>query len=189
MLNTRGAFQAFLADPDKKVFQFEITCPIEERIRFIYSVIFPGLGKYRFFWNFFLARMARFVDISAVKVFLYRRIGVRIGRGVFISPDVIIDPHFPSLITIGDHAILGWGAHIFPHDFDGTKYRAGRIAIGRGAVIGGFATIRGGVAIGENASVASLSIVIKDVPKNYLVDSVVLFSKALTETYRKQRDL
>ena len=50
-------------------------------------------------------------------------------------------------------------------------------------------SFRGGVAIGENASVASLSIVIRDVPKNYLVDSVVLFSRALTETYRKQRDL
>ncbi len=183
----RKLFLSFLNGKEKTL-EFKVDCGLEERVRFIYSIIFPGMGKYRFYLKFMIARMAQYIDHSPIKVFLYRLIGMKIGKGVFIAADVILDPHFPSLIEIGDYAIIGWGTHLFTHEFDGVKYRLGRITIGKGAVIGGFSLIRGGVIIGENAQVASSCIVYKDVPNNYYLDSVILLNRALLEVYKEDRN-
>jgi acetyltransferase-like isoleucine patch superfamily enzyme len=182
----REALACFLAGSERK-FEFAIHCRPEERIKFIYTVIFPGWRKYRFYWKFLLCRIARALDYSPLKVLFYRWAGFRIGRGAFISPDVTLDPHFPELIEIGDHAIIGWGTHLFAHEFDGRKYRVGRIRIGAGAVIGGLSVVRGGVTIGENANIASTCIVYKDVPDNYMLDSAILLNRALLEVYREER--
>ena len=182
----RELLRAFLRGKEPKL-EFEVDCGIEERIKFIYSVIFPGGRKILFYFRFLIARIAQYIDYSPAKVFLYRLIGMKIGKGAFLSPDVILDPHFPELIEIGDYAIIGWGTHLFCHEYSGDKYRLGRIVIGRGAVIGGFSVIRGGVAIGENAQVASTCIVYKDVPNNYYLDSVILLHRALLEVYKEDR--
>ncbi len=186
ILANRERLRNFLQGHDRK-FEFVIDCGIEDRIRFIYAVIFPGSEKLLFYFRFLIARIAQYIDYSPVKGFLYRLIGMKIGRGVFISPDVILDPHFPELIEIGDYAIIGWGTHLFCHEYSGGAYRLGRITIGRGAVIGGFSIIRGGVVIGENAQVASTCIVYKDVPNNYYLDSVILLNRALVDVYKEER--
>lgn len=181
----RRSLQAFLRG-DERTFEFAIDCGVEERIRFIYSILFPGLARARFYLVFAVARLAGVIDYSPLKVFLYRLIGMKIGTGAFISPGVILDPHFPGLIEIGDHAIIGWGTHLFTHEFSGSRYTIGRIRIGRGAVIGGFSIVRGGVTIGANAEIASTCIVYKDVPDNYCVDSVILLNRALLDVYRRE---
>lgn len=183
----RARLRDFLRGEERKL-EIEIDCEVEERISFIYSVIFPGKEKLLFYLRFLLARIAFYVDYSPAKVFLYRLIGMKIGKGAFISPGVILDPHFPGLIEIGDYAIIGWGTHLFCHDYSGRIYRLGRISVGRGAVIGGFSIVRGGVTIGENAQVASSCIVYKDVPDNYYLDSVVLLNRALLDVYRAEQD-
>ena len=180
----RQSLLAFLHS-DHPRFEMAIDCSIEERISFIYAIIFPGFEKIRFYWRFLIARLAYFIDYSPLKVRLYRSIGMKIGKGVFISPGVILDPHFPSLISIDDYAIIGWGTHLFTHEFTGEKYTAGRIHVGRGAVIGGLSVVRGGVTIGENAQVASTCIVYKDVPENYCLDSIILLNRALADVYRR----
>ena len=187
IVQAREALRNFLQGTEKKL-EIAIDCPAKDRIRYIYSIIFPGLHKAQFYWRFFVARIACFIDFSPLKVLLYRSIGMKIGKGVFISPGVILDPHFPGLINIGDYAIIGWGTHLFTHEFTGDKYTAGRIRIGIGAVIGGFSIIRGGVTVGDNAQVASTCIVYKDVPQNYYLDSVVLLNRALVDVYRKEKE-
>lgn len=182
----RERLQRFLEGKDPSL-ALEMDFPVERRIRLIYAVILPGMRKYLFYLRFLVARIAHSIDHSAVKVALYRLIGMKIGKGVFLSPEVVLDPHFPGLIEIGDYAIIGWGASLFCHEYDGKTYRVGRITIGRGAVIGGFSVIRSGVTIGENAQVASTCIVYKDVPKNYYLDSVILLNRALVDVYREDR--
>ena len=184
----RAGLAGFRAGSTMK-FEFATPCAAHERIGFIYSVVFPGWAKLRFYLNFLVCRIARSIDYSPLKVWLYRRVGFRIGRGVFISPDVILDPHFPELVDIGDHAIIGWGTHLFTHEFDGGKYRIGRIRIGAGAVIGGFSIVRGGVEIGANARVASTCIVYKDVPENYYLDTAIVLNRALLDIYREERNV
>lgn len=133
------------------------------RIPYIYEIIFPGFEKVKFYFRYAVVKLAGIIDISAVKVLLYRLAGVKIGKGVFISPDVVIDPHFAKLIEIQDYVIIGWGALIFTHDFDGERYRIGRVKIGRGAVIGGLSLIRSGVSICENAKIPLKATVLKDI--------------------------
>jgi acetyltransferase-like isoleucine patch superfamily enzyme len=157
---------------DKKLFSFQIDCNISERIKFIYAIIFPGFEKQRFYFRFLIARIAQIIDFSPIKVFLYRLIGIKIGKGVFISPDVFIDPHFPTLIELGDYCILGWGARLFAHESSGTKYRLGRIRIGEGTVIGAYSTIRSGTRIAKMQEIPFGSIVYKDVAKDVVKDEV-----------------
>jgi acetyltransferase-like isoleucine patch superfamily enzyme len=182
----RAELAAFLGGTAMK-FEFATPCTPRDRIAFIYAVVFPGWQKLRFYWNFLVCRIARSVDYSPLKVLLYRSVGFRIGRGVFLSPDVILDPHFPPLIEIGDYVVIGWGTHLFTHEFDGGKYRVGRIRIGAGAVIGGFSVVRGGVVIGEDARIASTCIVYKDVPSNYYLETAIVLNRALLDIYREER--
>lgn len=150
-------------------FEFIVDCALEDRIEYIYDEIFPGRRRYAFYWRFFVARLARFLDYSPIKVFLYRLVGMDIGEGVFISPEVFIDPHFPEYVKIDDHVILGQGARILTHEFDGKRYKAGAVRIGRGAIIGAYCLLRGGakpggIRIGEKARTAMSCVVTDDVP-------------------------
>ena len=184
---SRDELARFL-DDSRHSFEFRVPCGPEERIDYIYSIVLPGWRKVRFYRDFLLCRLAKAVDYSPIKVLLYRLAGFRIGRGVFISPDVLLDPHFPSLIEIGDHAIIGWGTHLFAHEFDGRRYRLGRIRVGAGAVLGAFCVVRGGVTIGENASIPSTYIVFRDVPANCNPGGgEARFSRTLLRAFREER--
>ena len=181
----RIVLKNFLESPERKL-EIAVGCPVEDRIRFIYSIIFPGWKKAAFYWRFFIARIAGIIDYSPVKVFLYRSIGIKIGKGVFISPCVILDPHFPSLIEICDYAIIGWGVNLFTHDFNGKKYTIGRIKIGRGAVIGGFSIVSAGVTVGDNAQAAAGCIVYKDIPPNGSLAGGILLRRTLADTRQRE---
>ncbi len=93
----------------------------------------------------------------------------------------MIDPHFPSLIEIKDYSILGWGVIIFAHDFTGDRYRIGKVTIEENCNVGGYTAIRWGVNIGKNANVAAMSIIFKDIKKDYYMDTAIVLNKALTE--------
>jgi acetyltransferase-like isoleucine patch superfamily enzyme len=171
IIEYRKKVHSFFEGTDAAV-TIKVECPVRERIKFIYQVIFPGIHELAFYIRFTLARVAQRIDFSWMKVVLYKIIGVRIGKGVYISPDVIIDPHFPTTITLKDHCILGWGAKLFSHEFMDKTYRIGRITIEEEAIVGAYATIRGGVTIGKAAEVPYGSIMIKDVLPGTLARSL-----------------
>lgn len=159
----RDEVRRFLVGKER-VCRFPVACPLSERIEYIYRVIFPGLDRYRFYARFFWGRVAQYIDYSPIKVLLYRMIGIRIGKGVFIAADVLIDVHFPALIEIEDYAILGWGARLFSHEYGDGHYRIGRILVGEGALVGAFAAIQGGVTVGAGAEIPYSLLVHRDVP-------------------------
>ena len=105
---------------------------------------------------------------NAPKLSLLRCCGAQVGRNVFISTDVWIDPAFPQLLTIEDEVMLGVGVKIALHEFGPSQFRAGRVVIRKRAVIGGFALIGHGVEIGEGAVVAGGAAVGRDVPAGKL---------------------
>lgn len=98
------------------------------------------------------------------KVWILRRLGARIGNQVYFSAGVWVDPMFPELLTIEDCVFFGMDVKILTHEFGIDEFRAGRVLIRRGAFVGGFATIRCGVEIGEGATVAACSVAYRDVP-------------------------
>ncbi len=104
------------------------------------------------------------LPVNAPKVWVLRRLGARVGAGVYFSPGVWIDPTFPELVTIEDGVFFGMGAKLFTHEFRIDQFRAGRVIIRRGAFIGGFAIIGCGIEIGQRATVAACSVADRDVP-------------------------
>jgi acetyltransferase-like isoleucine patch superfamily enzyme len=156
------SIKSFLLSEEKEM-EFTVDCELKDRIKFIYAVIFPKGTRFLFYLRFFVSRIAYYIDYSPLKVLIYRFIGIKIGKGVFISPEVTIDVHFPKLIQIDDYVILGYGASLVSHDFFNSRYRLGRIEIERGAVIGAQSIIACGVQIGEEVNVRVRSVVLKDI--------------------------
>ncbi|MDV1070710.1 MULTISPECIES: maltose acetyltransferase domain-containing protein [Klebsiella] len=79
-------------------------------------------------------------------------------------------------IHIGDNCMLAPGVHIYTatHPLDPVDRNSGQeygkpVTIGHNVWIGGRAVINPGVAIGDNAVVASGSVVVKNVPANAVV--------------------
>lgn len=102
--------------------------------------------------------------ISAVKRAVLKMYGARIHPRAYLSPQVFIDPLFPSLLTIEEGALIGLGVRIALHEHAGNRFRAGRVMIGRGATIGADTKIACGVSIGAHARVALGSVVLRDIP-------------------------
>ena len=101
---------------------------------------------------------------KSVRVFLHRVRGVKIGRNVWISYNVILETGFPHLITIDDGVFVGIGAIIIAH-FGGHR----GVRIGKRAFIGPGVIILPDVEIGDGAVVAAGSVVSKSVPAMTMV--------------------
>jgi acetyltransferase-like isoleucine patch superfamily enzyme len=104
------------------------------------------------------------LPFAGLKLWYLRRLGARIGRNVHFSEAIEIDPMFPQLLTLEDDVFIGYGAKFMFHEFRRDEFRAGRITIRKGAIIGAYAMIGCGVDIGELASVAGGAVVTRDVP-------------------------
>lgn len=159
----RERIKAFFEQRKDKFVEFDLDCTLDKRISYVCEVLYPFLTSARLNFNFTIAKIAEIIPLSVIKIFIYRLLGVKIGKGVFISPDVILDPHFPKLITLEDYCVLGWGSKIYTHEMSTKKYRIGSVTIKKGAVIGGFSTIRSGVNVGEMAQTCMNSYIYKDV--------------------------
>src|SRR5437762_1758740 len=124
-------------------------------------------------WQLFKKAMVlaitRNLHSGPLKNALLRSIGMRVGKHVFIAATVQFDIQFPELITIEDGAILGMHSHIATHEVTHTHIRLGKVHIGKNALIGGQATVRSGVTIGENSIVAMRAFVTHDVPPNTMI--------------------
>lgn len=101
---------------------------------------------------------------SAIKRTALRLFGARIHPRAYLSPQVFIDPLFPSLLRIEEGALLGLGVRIALHEHAGNRFRAGRVTIGRGATIGADSNIACGITIGAEARIGLGSVVLRDIP-------------------------
>jgi serine acetyltransferase len=105
----------------------------------------------------FLAKFAP--GAQSLRVMLHRARGVKIGKGVWIGYDVILDTARPDLITIEDGVSISMRATVVAHfkEFGGVR-------IERDAFIGPGAIILPNVVIGHGAVVTAGSVVSQSVP-------------------------
>ncbi len=167
--SVRTAIKSFLEE-DSKVLEIDYTGSALNASKYYHSVIF--VNPLWFFIKMGVIGICYFLPAGELKNFLYRSLGMKIGKQVFISGGVMMDIGFPQLITIKDGTVLGQGVTIFAHESSITKIRLGRVTIGKRALIGIKSVIRSGVSIGDNAVVAMGSIVARDVKNNELVGGV-----------------
>ena len=143
----------------------------------------PGAGNSLAHWtrarnpirvaiNYVVIWLVRISPSLMLKRWLMRRIGVTVGEGVSWGLEATPDVFWPDLITVEEHAIVGYDATILCHEFLQDEYRTGEVLIGERAMIGAGAIVLPGVEIGADASVAANSLVTRDVPPGETVAGV-----------------
>lgn len=126
----------------------------------------------RVVFNYLFIVMARHAPSLRMKNWLLRRIGLSVGSGVSWGLEATPDVFWPELITVEDHAIIGYDATLLCHEFLQSEYRTGEIVIGERAMIGAGTVVLPGVTIGEGAQVAANSLITQDVPPETTVAGV-----------------
>jgi acetyltransferase-like isoleucine patch superfamily enzyme len=126
----------------------------------------------KIFFNWFLIFFSQFLPSLALKRWVLRRTGMKIGKNVSIAFGVMFDFFFPELIEIEDNTIIGYNCTILAHEFLINSYRIGRVKIGRNVLIGANSTVLAGVKIGDNAFISAMSLVNKSVKENSFVGGI-----------------
>lgn len=143
--------------------------------------IFKVIGK--FFSNMYHALLLSMmnwwifepINPRMLRPFLLRRLGCKVGKGVFIGDHVIVDENHADLITLEDHAHIASGTRLLCHqrdlshyyvgdDYAKLGYRLAPIHMKKGSLVGMESFVMPGVTIGEGAIVGAGSLVTKDVP-------------------------
>ena len=110
-----------------------------------------------------------------LRPFLLRRLGCKVGKGVFIGDHVVVDLNHANLITLNDYAHVTGGCRLLCHQRDlrgyrvgdnaaKLKYKTGEIHIGKGCMIGMETMIMPGVSIGDGTIIGAYSLVTKSIP-------------------------
>ena len=122
--------------------------------------------------NYLVILVCRVCPSMRLKNWLLRRIGVTVGTGVAWGLESTPDVFWPDLITVEDHAIIGYDATLLCHEFLQAEYRTGEVVVGERAMVGAGAVVLPGVEIGAGAQVAANSLVTEDVPPGATVAGV-----------------
>ena len=156
--------------------------PAKEVLQFYGLDSFFGRIWYgmKFLWRFFLDKLIFITPVKSWRTAMHRWRGVKIGKGVYIGHEVIFDHVFTDQISIGDYSSIGDSAIITAHANIPSDTKLKKIyprsikktTIGKGVWIMPNVTIIPGVTIGDEAVVATGSVVTKDVPPRTLVAGV-----------------
>ncbi len=130
--------------------------------------------------NIYLLKMMNWAILEPInprklRPIILRKLGCKVGKGVFIGYDVYIDPNHGNLITIEDNVHITSRCLLLCHQRNILKYRKGddasklpynqgKIHLKKGCMIGMETMIMPGVTIGEGAIVGAGSLVTKDIP-------------------------
>jgi acetyltransferase-like isoleucine patch superfamily enzyme len=111
-----------------------------------------------------------------LRVAMYRKAGIKIGKPYVFGSRVFIDVYFPD-VTIGDDVIIAGFDYIVSHSNVLRGYKADEggirpVVIKDGARISINVTILPGVTIGENAVIGAGAVVTESIPANCLAVGV-----------------
>jgi acetyltransferase-like isoleucine patch superfamily enzyme len=134
----------------------------------------------KFVIRFILDKVAFFCFVKSWRTVIHRWRGVNIGKGVYIGHEVLFDRVFTDQIYIGDNTSVGDRTVITAHANIPSNTRLKKIyprkvmptKIGKGVWIMPNVVIAPGVTIGDEAVIATGSVVTKDVPKRSLAAGV-----------------
>ena len=115
------------------------------------------------------------IEPRMLRPWLLRRLGAKVGKGVFVGDHVLVDENHANLITIDDHAHITGKTILLCHkrdlsdycvgdDYAKLGYQYGKIHLCRGCSTGTGTLIMPGVTIGVGAIVGAGSLVVKDIP-------------------------
>ena len=115
------------------------------------------------------------INPRMLRPFLLRRMGAKVGKGVFIGDHCSFDLNHSDNIIIEDHAHIASGTRILCHqrdlssycvgdDYSKLGYKIGKVHLKKGSLIGMESFVLPGVTIGEGSIVGAGSLVSHDIP-------------------------
>lgn len=115
------------------------------------------------------------INPRMLRPFLLRRLGCKVGKGVFIGDHVVVDENHADHIILEDHVHIASGTRLLCHqrdlsnycvgdDYAKLGYKLGIIHMKKGSLVGMESFIMPGVTIGEGAIVGAGSLITKDIP-------------------------
>ena len=132
----------------------------------------PILGPLRLVLNYVVVYACKHLPSLTLKRWIFRRLGMRLGRGVTIASGVTLDYFFPELIDIGENTIIGMDAMLLTHEFIHDRFRSGTTRIGANCLVGANSTVLAGVTLGDGTTVSAMSLVHKGTPPGAFVGGV-----------------
>lgn len=121
------------------------------------------------------------IPFNSLRIILYRLIGFKIGKNVFIGMKCYMDDMAIEKTKIEDHVTISYGCYFACH---GKGQQHTEIVIKRGAYIGMRVNLisgRQGIKVGELSIVGAGSLVNKDVPNNAIAIGVPIRIKDKNE--------
>lgn len=112
------------------------------------------------------------IPFSKMRIILYRSIGFKIGKKVFIGMKCYMDDMDPSKTIIEDNVIISYGCYFAMH---GRKQEHKTIHIKKGSYIGmrcNILSTKKGITIGQNSIIGAGSLVNKSIPDNCVAAGV-----------------
>ncbi|MBD3164035.1 hypothetical protein GF323_02460 [Candidatus Woesearchaeota archaeon] len=175
--------KAFLKDKTKKEIRIKYKGPKLNAAKEWYRLRNPV----HMLWTSFIVEICRKLPPCEFKNNLYRMIGVKIGKDVTISPDVVIDWLFPELIEIDDGALLGGDIWVAAHSILIDEFRLGRVRIGKQVLIGSWVGNEPPTEYGDQSIVGVYTYVNKDVPpRSFCVGIPMQVKKELPKEYLQE---
>ena len=151
--------------------------PINEKELMDYYGYFGNFGRFKmkikFFRSWILHSLAYSSPSSDFAIKMQRLRGVKIGKNCHISPYVLIDLIYPSMISIGNNVTIGSNTMVFAHynptanallKENGYPREVKKVTINDGAVIGPGSIIAAGTTIGKNSIIGAGSVVSNEIP-------------------------
>lgn len=132
----------------------------------------PVLGPLQIVLNYLVIHLCKHLPSLALKRWILRRLGMRLGHNVTIASGVTLDYFFPELIEIGPDTIVGMNAMLLTHEFLHDRLRTGKVSIGRGCLVGANSTLLAGVTLAHGVTVSAMSLVHKCLPANVFAGGV-----------------
>ena len=120
-------------------------------------------------YNFVLISLSRYAPSLALKRFLLRMTGMKVGRDAAVGLMAMFDVFYPEMIELGENCIIGYNATVLAHEFLKDEMRIGKTIIGKGAMVGANATVLAGVEVGAGALVSAACLVDGGVPAGAFV--------------------
>ncbi|MBL8924696.1 MAG: amino acid adenylation domain-containing protein [Pseudonocardia sp.] len=112
------------------------------------SIYQPSFWRHERFWKLTTTSFFDIFNGTPFKGFVWRLLGVRIGRRVFDDGCSIPEK---SLVTVGDDCVLGAGSSLWCHTLEDGTFKSDRITVGDACTLGVGAFALYGVTLGAGS--------------------------------------
>ena len=119
----------------------------------------------RIYYNAIWVELSRIIPWNWLRIFLYRILGAKIGKNVFIGKGTVFDHIYGDKVEIEDNVNIGENGYLDGHSYTIGETVYGRVKIGENARLGKHVHVMCGVTIGKNAKILDNSSVLKNIPE------------------------